>query len=110
MKIKAILTVTETKPDVYSNTYSVGEITNTRTGKSFRCKTNHERNARLVLNQLIGGEWHSIKSTIICTGYARLSSLPDAPYMNLPDFAKALRQIGFSVPAARVEDFWGEDI
>jgi len=84
----------------------VGRIC-TRTGKGFNFKTNSESNARAIVHQMLSGDWQTVNATTVCTGSARLSSLPEAPYMRLPEFAKALRGIGFSVPAARVTDARG---
>lgn len=98
MKIKVQIHTTRTKQDTYGNVYSVATITNPANGKSFSVKTVGD-NAVYILKRAFDCDCSAIQRTEHCTGSARLSSLPDAIYLNECDFTdewkKALRQIGY---------------
>lgn len=108
MKIKALIHITATKPDLYGNTYRRGHITNTRTGKSTPgFKANSTGNVSNIFRQLTGAEYGEYSTSEDCTGSARLSSLPDGEYVRPADLARELRKIGFAIPAARARDCQG---
>jgi hypothetical protein len=100
MKIKMLIHVTETKPDLYGNTYRTARITNTRTGKTTpEFKTCSAGNVQSVASDLTGlNRWPDMSTTTSSTGSARLKSLPEAVYMKPADLAGELRVIGFKVP------------
>lgn len=98
MKIKVSIHKTRTKRDTFGNVYSVATITNPANGKSFTVKTVGD-NVESILRRAFKCDWSAMQRTEHCTGSARLSSLPDAIYLNECDFTdewkKALRQIGY---------------
>lgn len=54
MKIKAILNTFTSKPDLYGNTYTYAQATNTRTGESCSWITHSAGNASAELKKTLG--------------------------------------------------------
>jgi hypothetical protein len=106
--IKAIISITATKPDMYGNTYRTGTITNTRNGKSTLVfKANSAGNVESVTRSLLALDWSGISTSETSTGSARLSSLPNCAFLRPAELAAELRKIGFRVPAERVKQASG---
>jgi hypothetical protein len=100
--IKAIIHVTETRPDMYGNTYRRASIQNTRTGQT--TPTFHatsEGNAVSMVSRLLNATGNELASSVSCTNSARLSSLPDGDFVRPAELAAELRKIGFRIPAER---------
>jgi len=103
-KIKAIVLITETKPDVYGGTYRTATITNPKNGKSFTTHAVGEGNIRCILWGAFG---HDVKFMVnySYTNSTRLSSLPESISLNDSSFdegwKKALNGIGYKCNAIK---------
>lgn len=105
MNTKTLLTHTYTKRCINGNVYHAVQIENLRNGKSFTVHAPCLSNVEGILKEAFGG-WDKagIRSVSICTGSARLLSLPwqTVPYMNecqfTDDWKRELNKIGFRLP------------
>jgi hypothetical protein len=102
--LKAIIEIHETIADVYGNRYRVAIVINPKNWKRCKARTCSAGNVRYITSALLEGRVYDVT---VSTGSARLSSLPQAVHMDIADFARALRQIGYNIPAARVEGVQG---
>jgi len=103
---KTLLTHTHTKRDIYGNVYHAVQVENIKNGKSFTAHAPSLENVEGILKKAFGG-WDKVglRSVSMCTGSARVSSLPDEntskhlnPCQFTPDWKRELNKIGFRLP------------
>ena len=106
---KALLHETWTKRDINGNVYHTVRITNPKTMKSFTVSICSMGNVTSILNRVFptmsGRCPYYITET--CTGSTRLSTLPDAIYLDechrSIQWEKELRAIGYRIPKTDIE-------
>jgi len=99
MKIKAIITHTHTKPDMYGNTYHTATVTNPANGKQFVTDTPSSSNARGIMFKIFEYDMFEVQ---VPTGSARINSLPTVTHRTEScqlgqGWKKALRSIGYRI-------------